>query len=489
MKSESKKGAKSAYDDWRESAPGRCGGADRISRLQKEDPTMCRNSNNPKTRILFLCMVVMALGLGQVVAQTGTWTPTDSLAGPRRDHTATLLPDGKVLIVGWFTDEVEVYDPATDTFGLAGYTIFGHGQGSSATLLPDGTVLIVGGDSGSSLSQQAEILDPTTMTFSPTVGVINAIHHYHTSTLLHDGTVLIAAGQFYYPEGPQSIATAEIYDPTTGLFSLTGSLHIDRSQPTATLLSDGRVLVVGGTQTTTPGYGIMLDTAEIYDPGTGSFTLTGSLSEPQIGHTATTLASGEILIVGRGFAETYDPITASFTSEGLTLEPRWAHTATTLPDGKVLLAGGVVEVGPVTTNSAEIFDPVTLSFVLASSMNVNRQQHTATLLPDGRVLVVGGYDGAANTDTAELFSASPESALEDLIGDIESLDLPGGLENALTRKLENAILSLESGNVGAAVNRIQAFINQVNALRGKKLTDEEADALIAQAEAILAQLL
>jgi len=449
---------------------------------------MCRNSNNPKLQIYFLTVVVIALGLGQAFAQTGTWTLTDSMTLPRRNHTATLLPEGKVLVVGWFTDEAELYDPVSDSFGFAGYTMFGHGQGSSATLLPDGTVLIVGGARGSALGEQAEIFDPVKQTFSPTNGSINAIHHYHTATLLQDGTVLIAAGQFYYPEGPQSIATAEIYDPDTGLFSMTGSLDLDRSQPTATLLSDGRVLVVGGTQTTTPGFGIMLSSAEIYDPSTGAFAVTGSLNEAQVGHTATLLASGEVLIAGRGFAELYDPITTTFTQLGATLEPRGSHTATTLPGGKVLLAGGWVDVGPVTTNSAEIFDPVTATFDFASSMNVARQEHTATLLADGRALVIGGWDGSAETETAELFFASPESAIETLIGDIESLDLPGGLENGLTKKLENALSSLERGNVGAAVNRIQAFINQVDAQRGKKLTDEQADALIAEAEAILAQL-
>lgn len=147
------------------------------------------------------------------------WLLTDSMAEPRRDHTATLLADGTVLIVGWVTNLVELYAPATGTFTETGSSLFGHAQGSTATRLSDGNVLIVGGTSGLKAS---EIYDPATRTFSAT-GNLNAVHSYHTTTLLSDGRVLIAGGQDN--TGPQTHAVAEIYNPATGTFSLTGSLN------------------------------------------------------------------------------------------------------------------------------------------------------------------------------------------------------------------------------------------------------------------------
>jgi hypothetical protein len=338
-----------------------------------------------------------------ITASYGYFNATGSMAGARRDHTATLLTNGNVLIVGWFSFVAELYDPVTGTFNSLGNTVFVHGQGSTATRLTDGRVLIVGGNSSQT---SAEIFNPADGKFSAT-GSLNNVHCYHTATLLPDGKVLIAAGQ--NQTGPQTHKIAELYDPATGTFTLIGSLNVDRAGHTATLLSNGKVLITGGYQTTGPGVGDMLASAELYDLAAKSFSLTGNMTHARDGHTATLLLNGQVLVAGSSdkSAELYDSTTGTFSSTNYEMnEPRLAHTATLLPNGQVLLAGGSIAVGPVVTDSAELYDPVTDSFSSTSNMTTKRQQHTATLLNDGRVLLTGGYDGSTETNSAELFYAT-----------------------------------------------------------------------------------
>ena len=139
------------------------------------------------------------------------------------------------------------------------------------------------------------------------------VHSYHTATLLPGGRVLIAAGQDNV--GPQTHAVADLYDPVTGAFTLTGRLTEDRSIHTATLLPNGLVLITGGTQTTTPSFGIRLSSAELYDPTAGTFSLTGNMNIARNGHTATLLPNGQVLVTGVFFtsaAELYDPALGTF---------------------------------------------------------------------------------------------------------------------------------------------------------------------------------
>ena len=150
-----------------------------------------------------------------------TWTLTGNMAVARRDHTATLLDNGKVLIQPG--TPAELYDLATGTFTPTGPPVAQHGSHSTATRLADGRILIVG---GIGTPTSAEIYDPATGAFSLT-GSLNVVHTAHTATLLPDGRVLIAGGQD--DVGPQTHAIAELYDPVTGTFALTGSLNTDRS--------------------------------------------------------------------------------------------------------------------------------------------------------------------------------------------------------------------------------------------------------------------
>jgi hypothetical protein len=362
---------------------------------------------------IYLAVVVLT---GQVFAQTGAWTPTGSMTGPRRDHTATLLPNGKVLINRGTGGAAELYDPVTGAFSPTGPSLGGgFGQGSTATRLQDGRVLIVGGS-------PAEIYNPPTGTFTP-AGNLNVARVSHTATLLSNGKVLIAGGLDL--GGQQHIAAAELYDPMTNTFTLAGFLNVGRFSHIATLLQDGRVLIAAGGQRTSPGFTTSLSSAELYDPATGAFSSTGNLTQPRCCFLSFTQApllnNGKVLIVGgttTQAAEIFDPATGTFSPTGSMSIARSALSATVLTSGQVLVAGGGITLpggSPGTTNLVEIYDPVSGAFSLAAFMIQARQQHTATLLPNGQVLVTGGFDFGTVSDlsSAELFSppAPPPAAV------------------------------------------------------------------------------
>ena len=279
----------------------------------------------------------------------------------RRWHTATLLPSGKVLVVGGtgspdFGRSAELYDPTTGTWSATGSTSAGHTYEHTATLLPSGKVLVAGGPVQDT---STELYDPITGRWSIT-GRMVATHRAHTATLLRDGTVLIAGG-----EDLDHVASrvAELYDPTTGAWRQTGST-MSVGHQTATLLSSGKVLVAGGRSA-----GGLSTNAELYDPGarqwtqTGSLTDTGGFSTP----TATVLLNGKVFLTGSGYlggpvfpnpAQLYDPASGSWSAVGTLSRPRGDHSATLLPNGKVLIAGGLDNSRNVLA-SAELYNPTT----------------------------------------------------------------------------------------------------------------------------------
>ncbi len=349
-------------------------------------------------RLPLALVVLLTLLLGSInpvgapVAQAvGTWTTTGSMATGRTDHTATLLPNGKVLVTGGSTGtSAELYNPATGTFSPTG-SMSTDRSFHTATLLPNGKVLIAGGDNASgylTALSSAELYDPATGTFSPT-GNMGTDRMNHTATLLPNGKVLIV-GRYDWTY-QTTLATAELYDPATGTFSPTGSMGADRERHTATLLTNGKVLVAGGA---TGSGQTALAGAELYNPATGTFSPTGSLIAGRFNHAATLLASGKALVTGGVTdnaatalvsAELYDPNTGTFSATGTMATVRSLHSATLLTSGKVLVAGSLGGINP-----AELYDPNTGAFSATGTMALMRYRHTDTLLPNGCVLVTGG---------------------------------------------------------------------------------------------------
>jgi hypothetical protein len=350
------------------------------------------------------------------------FTPTGSLNEARGLHTATLLPDNKVLVAygsnsSAYTNatgyvglsSIEVYDAGAGTFteivGDSGAGIFGH----TATLMQNGTVLIAGGFvnsvwdySGSTSDNGAGLYDSVTGVFSVT-GNMTANRGGHTATLLANGKILVTGGADQDPTGT-GLASAELYDPSTSTFTQTGSMAVGRFLDTATLLQNGKVLIAGGALTSTSA---PVATAELYDPVTGTFTMTGAMATAREQHTATLLADGRVLIVGgttstgtgglhpTATVEVYDPSTGSFSVTGSMAEARSLHTATLLPSGEVLVAGGGDD-----NSTAEVYDPATGAFSITGGMEIGRSGHSATLLPNGSVLVAGGgiFAGLASAE-------------------------------------------------------------------------------------------
>lgn len=231
----------------------------------------------------------------------------------------------------------------------------------------------------------------------------------HTATTLADGRVLVAGGcttngcDLGSPGG----ATAEVFDPATGMFTATGALTVSRDDHAARLLPDGRVILIGGW-----GASGVLATTDLYDPSSGSFSQGPTMRSPRAGVVPVTLDDGRLLIAG-GFtgnrptiaeAETFDPTTGAMTTTGDMTVPRGAYAAARLHDGRVLITGGLSD-GTVTAG-AEIYDPATGTFAATSPMRIARYKGGAATLSDGTVLVFGGsadIDGTTIYASTEIF--------------------------------------------------------------------------------------
>jgi WD40 repeat protein len=332
---------------------------------------------------------------------------------PRSQHNATLLRDGTVLVTGGSGPRrvgvslappvsAELYVPATRTWTATG-SMSTSRTGHTATLLPDGRVLVTGGYDNNRDFASAELYDPASGTWTATGSMIEE-RRYHTATLLLDGSVLVAGG-FGNEPGLDVLAAAELYDPRTGTWTATRSMVTPRVYHKATLLADGRVLLIGGINSGPEGGPTV---ADLYDPRSGSWTTTRTKVSPAQGDSATLLPDGRVLVVGGSSgtsAQLFDPRSGSWAKTGSMGTPRRFHTATLLPDGTVLVTGGEYETTPTCT-SAELYDPGSGSWTTAPNMLVLRSayssNYTATLLADSTVLVAGGDDNGALA-SAELY--------------------------------------------------------------------------------------
>jgi len=349
------------------------------------------------------------------VAQVpASWTAVGDMIEARTMHSATQLLDGTVLVAGGYgiatgessrsiSASAELYDPSRGQWTATG-AMTGVRVGHTATLLPDGRVLVAGGHSCTDFDgcplASAELYDPDTGTWTATGSMIGA-GPGRTATLLPDGRVLVAGGT---GSDFELVAFTEVYDPRIGSWSAAGEMVGARAGHTATVLLDGRVLVAGGSTDRA--------SAELYDPVNDSWTATGPLIEGRVGHTATLLSDGKVLVAGSGAgsdaqaaAELYDPGTGQWTATVGMIEARSEHRATLLPGGMVLVAGGATSVDdPVALASAELYDPVSGSWTATATMAEGRYLYTVTLLRDGTVLVAGGsVAGDGTLASAEVY--------------------------------------------------------------------------------------
>lgn len=332
-------------------------------------------------------------------ASPGRVTPTGPMNVRRFSQTATLLPDGTVLVAGGmqangdYQASAELYDPAGGKFGAIA-SMNSARACHTAAILPDGKVLLAGGSDGSGTHlASAELYDPKTRRFVPT-GNLTTPRCGAVAVALKNGKVLLAGGDGAHEY--DRLASAELYDPATGRFIATGSMRVPRAGHAAVMLADGRVLVLGGGSAGHYPNVTIESSAEVYDPGTGHFTETGSMLLARHKFAAQLLSDGRVLVVGgsnnqdwRGryaSTELYDPKTGRFSSGEKMHEERFklARGVALLKDGRVLVAGGAEE--------PEVYDPAKNRFEpVAGSVGEGRYFSSATLLADGRVLITGGY--------------------------------------------------------------------------------------------------
>jgi hypothetical protein len=340
--------------------------------------------------------------------QYGRFERVGDMHFPRSEHTATLLQDGRVLIAGggtgkFYNRQLEIYDPKTKTFTLAGKLQELHGGARTAPLLKDGRVIFAGGP-----GEHIEIYDPKTQ---KTVILEKTLENRgrHTITVLKDGRVLLAGGM---PKTPNKLDfygeildSAEIFDPTTSKVTWAGKMTTPRSSHQAFLLKDGRVFITGGDLASSPQ-------GEFYVPSSGKFLVSNIHLFQRLGRGTQNTDNRVVILEGVSAmskpaypAEIIDPYKESLQTSRVFFEKKHAPVIASLDNGKVFVAGGAVSgFGPSAfLSQAEIFDVRRDTILQLPEMHEKRIFATATRLLDGSILVTGGYYPDHFNKSCELF--------------------------------------------------------------------------------------
>lgn len=361
---------------------------------------------------------------------TDSWsppaTPISLLA--RKNHTVTALPNNKVLIAGGtygsgiYPTSAGWYDWASGGMGATSNMPAGRAF-HTATLLTNGKVLLAGGRNSSFLSS-AVLYDPNVSSnqFTATASMAS-VHANHTATLLRDGKVFVVGGT---TSSSAYTGVTALFDPNgnsgAGSWTAKTSLPATRANHTATLLPSGKVLVTGGLNGSVNSAASYSANCYLYDPAGNSWTQKASMAYSRAYHTATLLTNGKVLVVGgragqyvyRDYSELYDPVTNTWSFQGYLTERRAHHTATLLDNGKVLVAGGFYEETSGTghyLNSVEVYDydiditGVGSRWTTTTSLGTpERKMHAACFLPENQVFIYGGENSTYTTDTALIYT-------------------------------------------------------------------------------------
>jgi hypothetical protein len=351
-------------------------------------------------------------GTGGGAPRNGSWTAAKAMAAAREQHTATILQDGRVLVAGGFQvaagsptalASAELYDPGSGAWTAAGPMTAGR-AGHTASALASGKILVVGGQNQGGALARAELYDPATNHWSA-AGQLQTGRYAHAAVILTNGKVLVVGGR---TSVSAPVSSTELYDPAANSWSAGPNLSVARSDLTATLLDDGRVLVAGGDASASTSSAPQ-PAADLIDPQGRAATRAVNMETGRTNHTATLLVDGRVLVTGGTAgaprAEVYAPATGTWSAMAPPAAARRSPAAVLLPSGQVLVAGGA-DSGAL--SSAETYNPATNTWSAAPAMGSARWQHTLTLLQNGLVLVTGGSatlaKSAAPTGSAEVYS-------------------------------------------------------------------------------------
>lgn len=413
---------------------------------------------------LLLCFGCCAL------SRADGFSSAPTLEQGRFAHTATLLNNGSVLVVGGATSSTVL--PSTELLaaGSAAWHFSGSLNGArnyhSATLLASGKVLVAGGQNGNTVLGTAEIYDPATGNWS-SAGTLNTPRTHHAAVLLTSGQVMVIGGTS--GNGATTIATPELYDPATNSWTNAASATA-RWYEAASLLPNGNVLVSGGASSGKTA----LASADLYIPGLGWSGSVGGMITSRMGHSATALPTGAILVAGGfngantiGTGEIYSVTSNSWLSAGTLGTARWSHTSTLLSSGQVLVVGGF-DASNNPLASAEIFDPSLNAWAGAGSLQNARAQHTATLMSGSRVLIVGGQGAGVNNPelaSCELYAVDP------VFGNSFECSSGGSYGGGEAGGQGGSVAATIVDQTGAAVSNQQTYICGLDICSNPQLTN------------------